>query len=173
MGIDGSKNMIELAKANNVNSNNEFIIGDITNHNFSENKYDLVISRLVFHYIENLGVLLGRIAKCLKPAGRLVFSIEHPIVTSSYEAYIDNKHQDKWIVSNYFSEGKRINNWLGKDIVKFHRTLEYYSVESKKNGLALTSLRESKPEELNYSDKEEYQRRMQIPLFLIVEMTKN
>jgi SAM-dependent methyltransferase len=51
-----------------------------------EGVYDLIYSSLSFHYISDFGRLAKEISTVLKPGGKLVFSIEHPIFTAPREA---------------------------------------------------------------------------------------
>lgn len=48
---------------------------------FSE--FDLVVSRLAFHYIQDLEKALAGIHRALRDSGPLIFSVEHPVITSS------------------------------------------------------------------------------------------
>lgn len=52
----------------------------IEDYNFPYNRYDVVISTLVFHYVEYLDQLFNSISKSLKKRGLLIFSVEHPIL---------------------------------------------------------------------------------------------
>ncbi len=180
-GIEGSKKMSDLAMANlkndiplermgNYTANIE--VGDIELVPFEKVKYDIVLSRLVLHYIEDLESLLTRIHKSLNEEGIFVFSVEHPIITSSYESYHLKVKRENWIVDNYFDCGERINQWIGKNVIKYHKTIETYWKLFKKTNLEVVEIRESKPQKVNFKDKEEFKRRNRIPLFLIFKLKK-
>lgn len=170
-GIEGSKNMASLAKENLANYNAEIQIADIESVEL-QNEYDIVISRLVFHYIKDLDALFNKISASLKADGKFIFSVEHPVITSNYESYNKSHKRSNWIVDNYFDSGERINNWHGKQVVKYHKTLEEYWKTITKANLEIVALRESKPNKLNFESEDEYLRRKRIPLFLIMSLKK-
>ncbi|GAB1857650.1 class I SAM-dependent methyltransferase [Flavobacteriaceae bacterium MHTCC 0001] len=170
-GIDGSQNMVSLAKKNLENYNVEIEKADIEQIEI-QGEFDIVISRLVLHYIEDLDSLFEKIRATLKDNGVFIFSIEHPVITSNYESYHNNAKRGNWIVDNYFDSGERINNWLGKKVVKHHKTLEAYWKIIREANFQVLELRESKPNKLNFESEEEYLRRKRIPLFLIFKLRK-
>ena len=171
-GIEGSKRMSDLAKEN-LNGDNSIIeLGDIEKIEFEKIKYDLIVSRLVLHYIEDLGRLLKRIRESLNEEGEFIFSIEHPVITSCYESYYKKIKRGSWIVDNYFEAGERINKWIGKNVVKYHKTMEDYWMIIKNSNLEVIEIRESKPQESNFEIREEFERRKRIPLFLMFKLKK-
>ena len=171
-GIEGSSNMYQLALHNLPKENTLVEHMDIENHDYAEAKYDLILSRLVFHYIEDLEGLLKRLYKSLKKGGELIFSIEHPVITSCYEAYHQKGKRQNWIVDDYFNSGERVNTWIGKDVIKFHKTLEEYFQIIKNTNFELLELREAKPQRQYFDNEDEYKRRMRIPIFLILKLKK-
>lgn len=171
-GVDGSDNMVALAKETITDENAKIEKKAIEQYDFPTMQYDLVISRLVFHYIEHLESVFAGIYQCLKPNGCIVFSIEHPIITSCYDAYHSQTKRHHWLVDNYFNSGYRVNKWIKKDVIKYHRTIEEYFYLFKQTGFHLEDLRESKPIKAMFSDEAEYERRKRIPLFMIVKLKK-
>ena len=115
---------------------------------------------------------MGKIKAGLKEGGEFIFSVEHPVITSNYESYDKSAKRGSWIVDNYFDAGERINNWHGKEVVKYHRTLEEYWESIRKANFEVLELRESKPERANFENEEEFLRRKRIPLFLIFKLKK-
>ncbi len=171
-GIEGSKNMAGLAREMHNSFNSTIDLADIEQIEFGSNSYDLVISRLVLHYIEDLSALFRKVLISLKEGGEFVFSIEHPIITSCYEAYHQKTKRGNWIVDNYFVSGERVNIWNEKKVIKYHRTLEEYWEIINNSGFMVLEIRESKPMEKNFSSKEEFERRNRIPLFLLFKLKK-
>ncbi len=171
-GIEGSKRMGNLAKVNLENFNAYIEIADIEQAIFKQEEYDMVISRLVFHYIENLSALLNKIHRSIKKEGEIIFSIEHPIITSCYDAYHKKVKRGNWTVDNYFDSGERVNEWIGKKVIKYHKTLEEYWRIIKSANFEVIEIRESKPQESNFNNNEEFERRKRIPLFLFFKLKK-
>lgn len=171
-GIEGSINMASLAKENLSGHHYEIKTGDIEHTEFLKSEYDFIISRLVLHYIENLETLLNRIRESLKKDGEFIFSIEHPVITSCYTSYHKKVKRGNWIVDHYFDSGERINEWIGKKVVKYHRTIEEYWQLIQRSGFKVIDIRESKPIKNRFNNLAEYERRKRIPLFLFFKLKK-
>jgi len=87
--------------------------------------YDLVYSSLAFHYIEGYTTLLAAIRHGLKPGGKLVFSIEHPIFMAPRQPgwLTDAQGRKRWPIDSYQQQGPRVSDWLAPGVIKQHRTL--------------------------------------------------
>jgi hypothetical protein len=84
---------------------------------------------LALHYIADYRLIVGRIARCLVPGGRLAFSVEHPIYTASGNAAWHHGPDGvpaHWPVDRYREEGERRTHWFVDGVVKYHRTIETY-----------------------------------------------
>jgi SAM-dependent methyltransferase len=166
-GIEASSKMVGLAQKILVSDKAMVIHADIKNYTYPTDQYHLIVSRLTLHYIENLQELFSKLHPALKQGGRFVFSVEHPVLTSHNES--SDKYGGKrsnWIVDNYFKTGQRQVTWMGKDVIKYHRTVEDYFKLLQDAGFAILNLRESKPRRENFHNTLEFERRQRIPLFL-------
>jgi len=74
--------------------------------------FDLVVSRLALQYVEDVGAALRRTFTALKPGGWLVFSVEHPVITSSDQAWQGRGRRQTWMADQYFATGRRETIWL-------------------------------------------------------------
>jgi hypothetical protein len=76
-------------------------------------------------YIERFATLLAAIRSALKPGGKLVFSIEHPIFMAPRQPgwLTDGQGRKTWPVDSYQQQGPRVSDWLAPGVVKQHRTL--------------------------------------------------
>ena len=76
------------------------------------------IVRLLFTTCTNLEGLLGEVRSALTPGGRLVFSVEHPIVTAPLQPgwSDDVSGRKSWPVSGYLQEGESAprTGWQGR-----------------------------------------------------------
>ena len=172
IGVEGSKRMSDLAKKNLEGFDYEILNKDLIEIELTKEAYDIVLSRLVFHYIEDLDKIFRKIHKSIKRDGVFVFSVEHPIITSNYESYHKEVKRGNWIVDNYFSMGERVNKWIDKEVIKYHKTIEEYWSLIKKSGFEILEIKESKPRKSNFEDESEYDRRKRIPLFMIFKLKK-
>jgi SAM-dependent methyltransferase len=165
-GIEGSAKMVKQAQKSLDTNQATVIHGNIENYSYPINKYHLIVSRLTLHYIDNLQSLFTKLLPALKQGGRFVFSVEHPVMTSHNESLEKSGKRSNWIVDNYFKTGQRQATWMGKDVIKYHRTVEDFFQMLQNTGFTILSLRESKPKLENFHDPLEYERRQRIPMFL-------
>jgi SAM-dependent methyltransferase len=170
-GIEGSVNMYEKALGNLKNIGTiEF--SKLEEYKFPNSTYDIVVSQLVLHYIEDFQKLSKLVYTTLRRGGKFVFSVQHPLTTAFMEQQHGKGQRSSWIVDDYFYSGKRSEAWIGENVVKYHRTIEEYFMMLQQAGFVIEALREPKPKEEDFTNPEEYIRRMRIPLFLILSATK-
>lgn len=171
-GVEGSAQMAELAKSANEGTTIRVINETIETHEFPENRYDLVTSRFVVHYIEDIEQLFAKVFETLTANGRFVFSVQHPLTTSSFSSKEEGERRGSWIVDDYFIEGERNEPWIDKTVLKYHRTIEHYFTALTGAGFQIQALREGRPERGYFETEEEYNRRKRIPLMLIFACEK-
>ena len=148
IGVDISQKMLKEANNKTKSDYIQYICIPIEDIDFSENSFDVIISSLALHYIQSFGDVLGKISKSLSKGGDLVFSVEHPIFTAqgSQSWYYNEKGNiSHWPVDKYFTEGVRKVNFLGEEVIKYHKTLTTYLNCIIKAGFEITGLVEPKP----------------------------
>ena len=132
-------------------------------------EFDLVVSLRTLHYVEDLVAVLRRTRQALAPGGRIIYSHEHPVITS-FEAREPDGKRSSWVVDNYFRSGARHVVFLGRRVIKYHRTLQEHLDTLREAGFRLLRLSECPPARDRFHDDEaEYQRRLRIPMFLMIE----
>lgn len=169
-GIDGSSNMIRLARQGPAASQPgvQLIQGFIEDALlYPPARYDLILSRLAFHYIESLPHLFALLYTTLRPGGCLVFSAEHPVITSHQVSIKQGSNRQDWTVDRYFQTGKRQFKWLGAEVIKYHHTLEDYFQALRSTGFAVEDLRESRPRPELFKDRKLFERRSRVPLYIL------
>ncbi|KAI1137843.1 S-adenosyl-L-methionine-dependent methyltransferase [Hypoxylon sp. FL0543] len=80
--IDLSEKMLDRARSITSDDRITYERADLEDLKLEGNQYGVVFSSLTFHYLANLPTLIKEIGRSLKPSGRLVCSIEHPIYTA-------------------------------------------------------------------------------------------
>ena len=168
LGVDGSANMMALAAHTLAGTSGRVIQHPIEDWHYPETTFDLVLARLVLHYVADLPALYAQIQRTLQPGGRLVFSVEHPVITSSNRGWISGGVRQDWLVDNYFDTGRRATDWMGGRVEKYHRTVEDYFNTLQCAGFVVEHLRESSPQRQHFQDEQIYLRRKRIPLFLFM-----
>ena len=82
VGVDVSERMLALARAGWAHPRVTYRREAIEEVAFPPARFDLVVSSLAFHYVDDYAGLIRRIAGWLAPGGVLVYSTEHPIFTA-------------------------------------------------------------------------------------------
>ncbi|MFA1737697.1 class I SAM-dependent methyltransferase [Lysinibacillus fusiformis] len=128
IGVDISKNMIERAKKLYQDDNIEFMCLPMEDLGLTKQKFDLIISSLSLHYVENYPALIQKIYGLLNNSGEFIFSTVHPIATarkgSDHWIKTEDGHKLHWALDNYQEEGIREHDWFGEySAVIYHRTI--------------------------------------------------
>lgn len=148
IGVDLSEKMLAVAQQKNHFANVTYQQGDIAIVTFPENTFDLVLSSLAIHYLPSFEQLIQQVQHYLKPNGRLLFSVEHPIFTAegSQDWVYDQQGMiQHFPVDHYFEEGVRETNFLGSSVTKYHRTLTTYLETLLRYGFTLEHVVEPTP----------------------------
>jgi len=171
-GIEGSKQMVEVARSNILKQNGTTHLETMESYNYPEEAFDLVTSRFAIHYVSDINSLFQEVHKTLKENGKFVFSIQHPLTTSSFASKESGDKRGNWIVDDYFQEGERKEPWIDQIVVKYHRTIEHYFMVLKQAGFSVLDLREGTPKREDFSSEDEFMRRQRIPIVLAFSCVK-
>ena len=126
VGIDISEKMLAIARKENSHGDSTYL--NITMENIGElnDSFDLVVSSLAFHYIEDFTTLIGNIYDLLSENGTFVFSQENPLNTCFCQGQrwtVDSNGQKLYAnISNYGTDGERESVWFVDHVKKYHRT---------------------------------------------------
>ena len=167
IGVDGSAAMIDAAQASQDDPRAKFVHASIEELALPPASFDLVMSRMALHYVEHLAPVLFMIRRLLRPGGRFVFSVTHPVITSYLP--VQTGPRTDWTVDDYFVRGPRERPWFGTTVTWHHRTVEDYFVAINDVGLRVKHLRECEPAaELLVANSSELARRRRVPLILLL-----
>lgn len=174
LGIDLSERMIAEAKLRNADEKIRYEVCGLDSYTYPEQEYDLVVSNLVLHYIEDLDDIYRKVFRTLKPGGIFIFNIEHPVFTGSVnqEWICDEAGKPKyWPVDQYFYPGERTTNFLGHTVVKQHHTLTQILMGLIRCGFEIEAVEEAMPaaETLDIPGMADEMRR---PMMLLVRAKK-
>jgi SAM-dependent methyltransferase len=170
VGVDVSERMLARAKAETNAAAVRYDQADLEVYEPPARRFDLVYSSLAFHYLADLPSVFGRVRRALKPGGRFVFSVEHPIMTAPrHQSWAsDASGLPVWPVGAYLDEGRRVTDWLAEGVVKQHRTLASYFNLLIGNGFALAHLEEWGPTPEQVAAEPDWARERERPAFLLV-----
>ncbi|MFT9598341.1 class I SAM-dependent DNA methyltransferase [Mesobacillus sp.] len=172
LGVEGSNNMAQTAIENLEGTTGQVLRSSMEEWQPQPDQYDLVLSRFALHYLADLSSVFGKIHDSLAPGGKFIFSVQHPVLTSSAKSAEGSGRRSDWVVDDYFNLGERVEPWIGKKVIKYHRTIEQYFQLILQAGFAVDDLREGTPRAESFSSNEEYERRMRIPVVLMISSTK-
>lgn len=178
LGIDISEHMIEEANKLNKIDGIDYKVMPMEEINSINEKFDVVISSLAFHYVEDFDTLIRNISNLLKKDGYLIFSQEHPNTTCIvYTDQVKKGHTiigDKYfgLFSDYNRLGKRTKEWFGHNVIKYHRNFEEIINTLIKYNLTIDRILEPKPTEEMIQKNPKYINQWDRPFFLFVRAKK-
>ncbi len=99
--------------------------------------------------------------------GTFTFSVQHPV-----DHFFDSELQTSgkrtsWLVDDYFKTGKRVEPGLIKKLLNIMYNGRIFTL-LQQAGFTITNLKEATPDQTYVQSEEEYERRLRIPLFLIL-----
>lgn len=176
VGVDLSENMLARARKSTDDPAIEYHQLAIEDINFTAEEFDVVISSLAFHYVENFALVCQKVGHSLQPGGSFVFSVEHPVFTAMATQdwyYDENGKRLHWPVDGYQQQGQRIARFLDHDVVKYHRTIESYLNDLIDSGFRITRISEPQPSQEVLDKHPEMQDETRRPIFLMIAAVKD
>jgi len=169
-GIDVSERMLARAEATTQDAAIAYDRADLEELELPAGSFDLVYSSLTLHYIANLNRLLEQVHLSLRPAGRLIFSVEHPIFTAPADPgwRTDAEGRKTWPIDSYLEEGARSTDWLAKGVIKQHRTIATYINMLLRLGFSVRHVEEWGPTNQQIASRPALADERQRPPFLLV-----
>ena len=167
LGIDQSEMMIAEAVKRNAAPGITYRVCSLQDYEYPAAAYDLVVSNLVLHYVEDLDGVYHRIHETLRPDGVFLMNIEHPTFTAGVNQQF--AQDGTWPVDDYYYPGLRKTDFLGHEITKYHHTLTQILGGLLKAGFRIEAVEEAMPlEEWRTVMPDEMRR----PMMLLVRARK-
>ena len=182
VGVDVSKDLINIATKNKV-GNEKFFISNAEQIALNE-KFEKAFSVLAIQNIKNIDKVFSGVFKVLRSNGSFVMVLNHPcfrVPKFSDWGFDEDKKMQYRSVYKYMSEvsvgiemnpGQKVKS---KKTLSFHRPLQYYFKMLAKEGFAVKRLEEwiSHKESMKGPKKEaEDNARKEIPIFMMIEAVK-
>lgn len=148
LGIDLSQNMINEAIKNNSSDKIEYKVLSMLDIDSLDEKFDLVISSLAIHYVEDYDGLCKKVFNILNDGGEFIFSYGHPMDSCAIlNDYSDNfvviNGKKYFLISDYNNEGKRVSHWYVDGVETYHRNMSHLVNGIIHSGLTLLEMKES------------------------------
>lgn len=138
---------------------------------FHDAAFDAVVCCLVFEHIDGVDDALAEVARVLRPGGRFVFCLNHPLLQTPGSGWIDDQILDPpeqyWRVGPYLTEQAVVEQVEKGVFIRFvHRPLGRYVNAMADVGLALERMIEPPPPEGFLARAPEYVEAATIPRLL-------
>lgn len=176
IGIDISEKMLEIARKENSDSKISYInmpMEDIAQLN---EQFDIVISSLAFHYVEDFSGVVKNIYKMLCKDGLFIFSQENPLCTchSGANRWTRDENGNKLYLNlaNYGVEGERESEWFVNNVKKYHRTFSTIVNTLIEAGFMIEKMIEPLPTDQLLEEYPEYKDLFHKPDFLLIKAKK-
>jgi len=156
LGIDISSRMLKKAVESTQDSGIEYRQASIECFDWKGDPFDLVVSSLALHYIDDYGKAVDSVASFLVEGGLFVFSVEHPMCTAiAQQRWVRDTKGNAlyWPVDGYRDEGPRKTHWFVDGVIKYHRTIETYVNSLVNSGFSIRCLKEPEPLNSDISDR--------------------
>ncbi|SMG01526.1 class I SAM-dependent methyltransferase [Burkholderia singularis] len=172
--IDISSRMLEAARERSDDHAIVYLQRSIETYHAPARAFDLVVSSLALHYVEDYAGVVSRVYEALRSNGRFVFSVEHPVCTAYPAGWVrdDDGRKQHWPVDRYRQEGRRDTRWFVDGVVKYHRSIETYVNTLLKAGFTLTHLGEPAPVPEALAVRPDLESECRRPPFLFLAATR-
>ena len=184
VGIDISEKMLEVAREENSDPKIEYLqlpMEDIDQlHDLLKDdtvkEFDLVVSSLALHYVEDFAGVLEKIYNLLSEGGVFVFSQENPLNTCHRKGNRwtcdENGKKIHLNLKDYGVEGELESEWFVDNIQKYHRMFSTIVNTLVDAGFRIERMIEPEPTEEILEKYPDYEDLHHKPDFLLVRVSK-
>lgn len=148
VGVDPTHAQVHAASE--LGGGPNYAIANAATLPFAAASYDAVLACLVFEHITTIDEAISEVARVLRPGGRFVFFLNHPLLQTPGSGWIDDQMIDPpeqyWRLGNYLMESETEEE-VSKDVfIPFvHRPLSRYVNALAANELAIVHMDEPAP----------------------------
>jgi len=144
---------------------------------FGDERFDAVVACLVFEHIESVDAAIAEVGRVLRPGGRFLFFMNHPLLQAPGSGWIDDQVLDPpeqyWRIGPYLVEDASLEEVdKGVFIPFIHRPLSRYVNAMIAAGLLVTRMEEPAPPPGFLARAAEYHDAATIPRLLFLRAEK-
>jgi SAM-dependent methyltransferase len=173
VGIDPA--WAQLGEARRRAGGPAYLRGEAVALPFPAGTFDAVIACLVFEHIEGMDSALAEVGRVLRPDGRFLFFLNHPLLQVPSSGWIDDHilEEQYWRIGPYLVEDTSLEE-VDKDVFLpfVHRPLSRYVNAMAANGLLVTRMEEPAPPPGFLARAGEYSAAATIPRLLFLRAEK-
>ena len=142
-----------------------------------DSSLDAAVACLLLEHVADLEVVLGELARVLRPGGCLLVVLNHPIVSTPGSGWIDDHMVDPpeqyWRLGPYLPEATTTEEVArGVDLTFHHRPLSRYLNAASELGLYLTHMGEPPPPDGFVALAPELSEQATMPRMMLLELTR-
>ncbi len=155
-----------------------YLLAEAAGLPFADASFDAAVACLVFEHIDDVDGAIGEVARVVRPGGRFVFLLNHPLLQTPGSGWIDDQILDPpeqyWRIGPYLDEQATIEE-VQKDVfVRFiHRPLSRYVNALADAGLTLERMLEPAPPEAFLAVSPEYTEAATVPRLLVLSCRRS
>jgi len=140
---------------------------------FGDATFDAVVACLVFEHIREVDLAIAEVARVLRPGGRFLFFLNHPLLQTPNSGWIDDQILDPpeqyWRIGPYLVEDESLQEVEKGVFIPFiHRPLSRYVNAMAANGLLIERMEEPAPPPGFLARADEYAEAASIPRLLLL-----
>jgi SAM-dependent methyltransferase len=175
VGIDPAWAQVSVATTRSAGE--RYVQGGAAALPFAVASFDAAIACLVFEHIVDLDHAVAEVARVLRPGGRFLLLLNHPLLQTPGSGWIDDQILDPpeqyWRVGDYLAEASTIEEVQKGVFIRFeHRPLSRYLNALAASGLLLEHMVEPAPPPGFLAQADEYAAASTIPRLLFLRMVR-
>ena len=126
VGVDISEKMLGVAKRENSDPKITYLNMPMEDIGTLEGKFDVTISSLALHYVEDFKGVVNNVSSLLNDGGIFLFSQEHPLATcfsgKNPRWTLDSEGKKIYAnISDYCVEERNDSTWFVEGVQRYHR----------------------------------------------------
>jgi len=173
VGVDPSRRQLDVARRRGGSP--RYVRAEAARLPFGDASFDAVLACLVFEHIDAVDEAVAEVGRVLRPGGRFLFFLNHPLLQTPGSGWIDDRILDEqyWRIGPYLVEDSSLQE-VDKDVfIPFvHRPLSRYVNAMADAGLLVRRMEEPPPPPGFLARAEEYVAAATIPRLLFLRAEK-
>ena len=174
VGVDPARAQLEVARRRGDGP--RYVRAEAAALPFPGGCFDAVLACLVFEHIEAVDEAIAEVGRVLRPGGRFLFFLNHPLLQTPDSGWIDDRILDEqyWRIGPYLVEDNSLQE-VDKDVfIPFvHRPLSRYVNAMADAGMFVRRMEEPAPPPGFLARAEEYVAAATIPRLLFLRAEKS
>jgi ubiquinone/menaquinone biosynthesis C-methylase UbiE len=173
VGVDPTRAQLTLARQRGGGV--EYAQASAAGLPFPSAAFDAVVACLVFEHIDDADTAIAEVGRVLRPGGRFLFFLNHPLLQAPNSGWIDDRILDEqyWRIGPYLVEDRSVEEVEKGVFIPFiHRPLSRYVNAMVDAGLLVTRMEEPPPPPGFLVRAAEYVAAATIPRLLVLRAQK-